>query len=78
MLTGTVMSSMVYLVTSISRINIPLPWILGARPTQETQNGKSAKELAGARPNPMITGHQDWLDGLVAAVREKVGVQSTI
>jgi hypothetical protein len=24
------------------------------------------------RPNPMLLGHQDWLDGLVKAVREKV------
>lgn len=35
--------------------------------TQETQKGKPAEELAKARPNPMINGHQDWLDGLVAA-----------
>ena len=37
--------------------------------TQETQRGKPAEELARARPNPMINGHQDWLDGLVAAAR---------
>ncbi|MEI4474078.1 SRPBCC domain-containing protein [Frigidibacter sp. MR17.24] len=37
--------------------------------TQETQNGAPAKELAKAVPNPMINGHQDWLIGLVAAVR---------
>jgi hypothetical protein len=35
--------------------------------TQETQNGEPAKALAKTRPNPMINGHQDWLDGLVAA-----------
>ena len=35
--------------------------------TQETQNGNPAKELAKASPNPMINGHQQWLDGLVAA-----------
>lgn len=38
--------------------------------TQETQNGKPAEELAKAKPNPMINGHQDWLDGLVAAARK--------
>jgi hypothetical protein len=38
--------------------------------TQETQKGKPAVELAKARPNPMINGHQDWLDGLVAAARK--------
>ncbi|SCK22402.1 polyketide cyclase [Vogesella sp. LIG4] len=37
--------------------------------TQETQQGKPAQALAQARPNPMINGHQDWLDGLVAAAR---------
>lgn len=39
--------------------------------TQETQNGKPAKDLATAKPNPMINGHQDWLDGLVTAARAK-------
>lgn len=39
--------------------------------TQETQKGKPAEEMAKARPNPMINGHQDWLDGLVAAARMK-------
>lgn len=38
--------------------------------TQETQKGKPAVELAMARPNPMINGHQDWLNGLVRATRE--------
>lgn len=37
--------------------------------TQETQNGKDAKEMAVAKPNPMINGHQDWLDGLVKAAK---------
>ncbi|TCP97423.1 hypothetical protein C8J46_10645 [Sphingomonas sp. PP-F2F-A104-K0414] len=41
--------------------------------TQETQNGAPAKELAKANPNPMINGHQDWLVGLVAAVRGVTG-----
>ncbi|MGY4494320.1 SRPBCC domain-containing protein [Pseudomonas sp. TE3610] len=35
--------------------------------TQETQKGQPAIELHNAKPNPMINGHQDWLDGLVAA-----------
>ncbi|MFT4274628.1 MAG: SRPBCC domain-containing protein [Pantoea sp.] len=39
--------------------------------TQEAQNGNPAKDLAKAHPNPMINGHQDWLDGLVAAARAK-------
>ena len=38
--------------------------------TQETQKGKPAEALRDAHPNPMINGHQDWLDGLVAAARQ--------
>ena len=38
--------------------------------TQETQIGKPAQDLAQAKPNPMINGHQDWLDGMVEAVRK--------
>ena len=38
--------------------------------TQETQCGQPARDLAQARPNPMINGHQDWLDGLVSAARQ--------
>jgi len=37
--------------------------------TQETQEGKPAEDLAKAKPNPMINGHLDWLDGLVGAAR---------
>lgn len=39
--------------------------------TQETQRGRPAVELAKAKPNPMINGHQDWLDGLVATALQK-------
>ncbi|MEH6442629.1 MAG: SRPBCC domain-containing protein [Oceanospirillaceae bacterium] len=38
--------------------------------TQETQKGKIAEELARTKPNPMINGHQDWLEGLVLATRK--------
>lgn len=41
--------------------------------TQETQVGKPALALAAAKPNPMINGHQDWLDGMVAAARAARG-----
>ena len=37
--------------------------------TQERQNGAAAKGLAKAVANPMINGHQEGLDGLVAAAR---------
>ncbi|WP_433763949.1 hypothetical protein [Flavobacterium ginsenosidimutans] len=39
--------------------------------TQESQIGKPALALATQKPNPMINGHQDWLDGLIAAARSK-------
>jgi hypothetical protein len=38
--------------------------------TQESQKGKPIQELAKKKPNVMINGHQDWLDGLVAAARK--------
>ncbi|BBB01709.1 hypothetical protein RVR_9247 [Actinacidiphila reveromycinica] len=37
--------------------------------TQESQIGRPAAELAGQVPNPMLNGHQAWLDGLLAASR---------
>ncbi|WP_442680704.1 hypothetical protein ACSBM8_05775 [Sphingomonas sp. ASY06-1R] len=37
--------------------------------TQETQNGAPAKGMATAWPNPMLNGHQMWLDALTAAAR---------
>ncbi|MCW3806804.1 hypothetical protein [Plebeiibacterium marinum] len=39
--------------------------------TQESQIGKPAQELAKTKPNPMINGHQDWLDGLVSYAKNK-------
>ncbi|KAM0444460.1 hypothetical protein ACHAO4_010155 [Trichoderma viride] len=42
--------------------------------TQESQIGKPAANLATAKPNRMLLGHQDWLDGLVKAVKgEEIG-----
>lgn len=41
--------------------------------TQETQNGAPAKDLATTWPNPMLNGHQEWLDGLTAAARGRSG-----
>ena len=38
--------------------------------TQESQIGKPAQELAAQKPNPMLLGHQDWLDGLIKYARE--------
>lgn len=38
--------------------------------TQETQNGVPAKDLANTRPNPMLNGHQEGLDGLIRAAKK--------
>lgn len=35
--------------------------------TQESQVGKPAAQLAAVKPNRMLLGHQDWIEGLVAA-----------
>ena len=37
--------------------------------TQEVQNGPVFQKWASDKPNVMLMGHQDWLDGLVAAAR---------
>ena len=38
--------------------------------TQESQIGKPAQELSKAKPNPMINGHQKWIDGLIRATQK--------
>ncbi|MFD6277114.1 hypothetical protein ACFWFI_16270 [Streptomyces sp. NPDC060209] len=35
--------------------------------TQESRIGRPAADLAGQTPNPMLIGHQAWLDGLTRA-----------
>jgi hypothetical protein len=58
------------------RLDVHHAWLLedlsGGRVrilTQETQKGAPARALAVADPNPMINGHQQWLNGLVGAAR---------
>lgn len=58
------------------RLDVLHAWLIESLPdnrlrilTQETQNGNPAKVLAVASPNPMINGHQEWLNGLVSAAR---------
>ncbi|MGP2441473.1 SRPBCC domain-containing protein [Streptomyces sp. JW3] len=41
----------------------------GAGVPQESQFGEPAADLAGQTPNPMLNGHQTWLDGLLRAAR---------
>lgn len=63
-----------------TRLNVHHAWLLEDLSenrvrilTQESQIGEPAKELANTRPNPMINGHQDWLDGLIAIARKARG-----
>lgn len=60
-----------------TRLDVHHAWLIENLPgdrvrvlTQETQKGEPARALAKARPNPMINGHQDWLDGLIDAARK--------
>ncbi|WP_437879436.1 SRPBCC domain-containing protein [Pseudomonas sp. LRF_L74] len=61
-----------------SRLDVHHAWLLEDLPggrlrilTQETQKGRPAAELARTRPNPMLNGHQAWLDGLIDAARAR-------
>lgn len=58
------------------RLDVHHAWLFETSPgdrlrllTQETQQGKPARDLASTRPDPMINGHQAWLDGLIGAAR---------
>lgn len=60
------------------RLDVHHAWLVEDLPgnrvrilTQETQNGNPAQALANTRPNPMLNGHQEWLDGLIEAVRKQ-------
>ncbi|MBO1359067.1 SRPBCC domain-containing protein [Acetobacter sacchari] len=64
---------------SLNRLDVHHAWLIEDLSegrvrilTQETQNGEPAKELATTRPNPMLNGHQEWLDGLVSAARSSL------
>jgi hypothetical protein len=66
--------------TGDARLDVHHAWLVEDLPgsrvrilTQETQKGTPAIDLSRSRPNVMINGHQDWLDGLVAAARGKKG-----
>lgn len=66
--------------THETRLDVHHAWLLedlsGGRLrilTQETQNGAPAVALANDPAHPMIHGHQQWLNGLVAAARAAQG-----
>lgn len=60
--------------TPAERLDVLHAWLVEDLPggrvrilTQETQIGEPAAQLARLIPNPMLNGHQAWLDGLVRA-----------
>jgi len=60
------------------RVDVHHAWLLedlsGGRIrvlTQETQNGKAAREMARMKHNPAINAHQDWLVGLIATAQKR-------
>ncbi|MFE0677253.1 SRPBCC family protein [Streptomyces sp. NPDC058867] len=62
--------------TPAERLDVLHAWLVEDLPggrvrilTQETQLGEPAAALAEERPNPMLNGHQAWLDGLIRAAR---------
>ncbi|KGO93596.1 SRPBCC family protein [Flavobacterium subsaxonicum] len=64
-----------------TRLDVIHAWLIEDLPggrvrilTQESQIGKPAQELAKAKPNPMINGHQDWLEGLADAAKNKLAI----
>lgn len=63
-----------------TRLDVHHAWLFEDLPggrvrilTQETQKGRPAAELAKAKSNPMINGHQEWIEGLAAAARRARG-----
>lgn len=64
--------------TPEERLDVLHAWLVEDLPggrvrilTQETQIGRPAAEPARQIPNPMLNGHQAWLDGLVRAAAGK-------
>ncbi|WP_405884081.1 MULTISPECIES: hypothetical protein [unclassified Streptomyces] len=60
--------------TPEERLDVLHAWLVEDLPggrvrilAQETQIGEPAAAPADERPNPMLNGHQAWLDGLVSA-----------
>lgn len=62
--------------TADERLDVHHAWLFEDLPgnrvrilTQETQNGKPARDLAATTPNPMLNAHQEWIVGLARAAQ---------
>jgi hypothetical protein len=60
------------------RLDVVHAWLIEDLPqgrvrilTQESQKGEPAKQLHETNPDTMNIGHQDWLKGLVAALKKQ-------
>lgn len=60
-----------------TRLDVYHAWLIEDLPgervrilTQESQIGKPAQELAQTKPNTMVNGHQEWIEGLVHAAKQ--------
>lgn len=63
--------------TTDTRLDVYHAWLIEDLPggrvrilTQESQIGKPGQELARTKPNPMINGHQDWIEGLARTAQQ--------
>ena len=63
------------------RLDVHHAWLIEDLPggrvrilTQETQNGKPARDLAATTPNPMINGHQEWITGLAGSAKKRASI----
>lgn len=61
-----------------SALDVHHAWLLEDLPgerarvlTQESQIGQPAREMAATKPNKMLNGHQDWLDGLIRTATQQ-------
>jgi len=64
------------------RLDVYHAWLIQNLPgnrvrilTQESQAGKPARDLRGARPNPMLNKHQEWVEGLAQAAKAKAEIK---
>jgi hypothetical protein len=61
------------------RLDVHHAWLIEELPgnrvrilTQESQNGKPARDMAATKPNPMLNAHQDWIEGLARTANEAI------
>jgi hypothetical protein len=63
--------------TADTKLDVYHAWLIEDLPggrvrilTQESQIGKPAQALANSKPNTMVNGHQNWIEGLVRTAQQ--------